>query len=292
MRLTGRINPITNFSLLTDLSAQDLPKGTATFVTSLYDIGRETWPKFSRSFSSYLQRFKHLLALDINLVIFGENSLKPFVKKYRKQLTSKTRFLTKPFIHLPAYKHKHRIECVLDSESFKKDNGKLGHPEAFSAEYLIVVNSKVPLVGEVVRRNPFNTTHFFWVDAGYVAVSDDTGYDVMRVIIPAGTQWRPDPLLSSSEKVTYIQLHDPDLYANMTQLHKQRLAPAVSGGFFGGAQKVMSYYARLYNKCLLYQLAEGEVGEDQGVALQAYFEHPRVFHLVKGDWFDAYRLFH
>ena len=276
----------------TDLSAQYLPEGTATFVTSLYNIGRGTWPKFRRSFSVYLQRFKHLLALDINLVVFGDDSLKPFVKKHRIQMTSKTKFVTKPFTHLPTYKHKHRLECVLDSENFQKGNGKLGHPEAFSAEYLVVVNSKVALVDQVMRTNPFNTTHFFWVDAGYVAVNDDTGNDVMKVNIPAGTQWKPRPLLSSSGKVTYIQLHDPDRYANISQLHKQPLAPALSGGFFGGAQKVMTYYARLYNKCLLYQLTEGEVGEDQGLALQVYFEHPRIFNLVKGDWFDAYRLFH
>ena len=207
-------------------------------------------------------------------------------------MSAKTKFLTMPFTHLPAYRHKHRMECVMESESFKADNEKLDHPEAFSAEYLVLLHSKVPLVGEVMRENPFNTTHFFWIDAGYAAVDDDTGNDVIEVIIPAGTKWRPEPLLSSSERVTYVQLHDPDLYINETRLHKQRLAPAMSGGFFGGAQKVMTYYSRLYNKCLLNQLTEGEMGEDQGVALQVYFEHPRIFHLVQGDWFDAYRLFH
>ena len=193
-------------------------------------------------------------------------------------MTSKTKFVTKPFTHLPTYKHKHRLECVLDSENFQKDNGKLGHPEAFSAEYLVVVNSKVALVDQVMRRNPFNTTHFFWVDAGYVAVSDDTGNDVMKVNIPAGTQWKPRPLLSSSGKVTYIQLHDPDRYANISQLHKQPLATGIIRRDFSEEHRKWWRITHvLYNKCLLYQLTEGEVGEDQGVSPSGVFWTPTNF---------------
>lgn len=267
-------------------------ESNATFVTSLYDIGRERWPHFSRSYDSYLRRFSHLLAVEIPLVVFGERILKPLVMQHRKGMTSPTRFVTRPFSLLPTWRHRLRVECVFDSRAFREDNDKLEHPETFSADYLLLMHSKLPLLRHVMDRNPFNTSHFFWIDAGYAAVSDDdTISDVKKVNIPPGKQWRPESLLSLSHAVTYIQLNEPAQYVNVTQLHKRRLSPAMAGGFFGGAQKVMTYYAALYNKCLLKQLTEGELMEDQGTALQVYFEHPSMFNLVKGDWFDAYRLF-
>ena len=55
-----------------------------TLVTGLWDIGRgdlnEGW---NRSFDYYLERFKGLLQIDCNLIIFGDNNLEEFVFKYR-----------------------------------------------------------------------------------------------------------------------------------------------------------------------------------------------------------------
>ena len=55
-----------------------------TLVTGLWDIGRgklnEGW---SRSFDHYLQKFKQLLQVDENMIIFGDNELKKFVFENR-----------------------------------------------------------------------------------------------------------------------------------------------------------------------------------------------------------------
>ncbi|KAK7479232.1 hypothetical protein BaRGS_00029576, partial [Batillaria attramentaria] len=266
-----------------------------TFVTALYNIGRVDWPSFKRPFSQYLDRFQHLLALDIHLIVFGDAILKPFVAKHRRHRKAATRFVTKPFAKLPAYKHKLRIECIMDSQRFRENNLILSRPQAFSSDYVILMNSKAALVGEAVRRNPFNTSHFFWIDAGYVAaehVCDSEDVNDCQIHIPAGTRWRPEPLLSTENLVTFVRLNDPDLFVNVTDLHKLPLESALAGGFFGGSGGVMAYYERLFNKCLLADLAEGTVGEDQRVALNAYWEQPGIFNLVPGRWFDAYRLFH
>ena len=57
-----------------------------TLVTGLWDIGRgslnEGW---SRSFDYYLDRFKELLSIDNNMIIFGDQNLKEFVFKYRNE---------------------------------------------------------------------------------------------------------------------------------------------------------------------------------------------------------------
>jgi hypothetical protein len=167
--------------------------GSATFVTSLYDIGRESWPAFNRSFSHYLRRFQHLLAVDINLVVFGESSLKDFVRKHRQideeeegsfkrtkkktrhghsessqgvkspsseetVTSSRTQFVTLPFKQLPAAQHMQRLQYVLTSEDFVKDNDMLlhRHPQALYVQYLVIVHSKAALVGQVTLSKHYS----------------------------------------------------------------------------------------------------------------------------------------
>jgi hypothetical protein len=55
-----------------------------TFVTGLWDIGRgnldEGW---SRSFEHYLDKFKELLKVEENLIIYGDEELRVFVEANR-----------------------------------------------------------------------------------------------------------------------------------------------------------------------------------------------------------------
>lgn len=259
-------------------------------MTALYDIGRGEWPSFSRSFNQYLRRLHHLLQLEVDIVVFGDRSLKAFVREHRQTSRARTTFVTKPFSKLDAFRHRPYIEDIMASAEFRQDNELLAHPEAFSADYVILVNSKAALLAQVVRTNPFNSSHVFWIDAGYVATEDDEG--AWQVHVPPRTAWRPRPLLELAGRITYIALHNPSIYVNVTDLHKLSAEPAFAGGFFGGDVGAVAYYDRLFRKSFLRQLADGIADDDQGTAFAAYCEQPGIFNLVPGSWFDAYRLFH
>ena len=46
-----------------------------TIVTGLFDIGREDWHLFSRSYSNYLTYMEKWLQLDVNVVVFVEQKV-------------------------------------------------------------------------------------------------------------------------------------------------------------------------------------------------------------------------
>ena len=54
-------------------------KRNVTFVTGLWNIGRDDLNSFKRSFDNYLSCFEILLSLDINLVVYVPEELKDFV---------------------------------------------------------------------------------------------------------------------------------------------------------------------------------------------------------------------
>ena len=57
-----------------------------TLVTGLWDIKRDSLGDgWNRSYNHYLDKFKQLLEIDNNLIIFGDNHLKEFVFKHRNE---------------------------------------------------------------------------------------------------------------------------------------------------------------------------------------------------------------
>ena len=66
-----------------------------TLVTGIWDIGRgELNEGWSRPFQHYLDKFEQLLKVEENLIIFGDEELRPFVESRRNP--ENTQFITRP----------------------------------------------------------------------------------------------------------------------------------------------------------------------------------------------------
>ena len=78
-----------SYSLSDEFNNTEINNGGLTLVTGLWDIGRgdlqEGW---SRSFPHYLEKFKQLLEVDVNMIIFGDEELKDFVFNIRNNVFS------------------------------------------------------------------------------------------------------------------------------------------------------------------------------------------------------------
>ena len=260
-----------------------------TLVTALYDIGRSDWLQWSRTFHEYLQYFESVLQLDVPMIIFVDKSLKQFVKQRRKGNENKTKVYIRNFTELGCYKHKRRIQDILASDGFKDNNEMLTSPEGNSTEYIILVNSKPSSVKYISDKNPFHTSHFFWIDAGYGHVINGSGEGEF----PKKKTWTPCRLLEVTDKITMIKLTNLETlqYSHPLEIHKLNLYPPFAGGFFGGDAKAVSEYHEIYDKSFRMLLAENIVDDDQNVAYHSYRELPRLFNLVNGSWFDIFKIF-
>ncbi|XP_061186232.1 uncharacterized protein LOC133194253 [Saccostrea echinata] len=257
------------------------PTKEAVFVTALYDIGRENWTHFKRSFDEYLSYFRNVLRLNVKMIIYSDESVQKVVLDERKNLHHKTQSYSLPFTDLEYYRFRQHIEHVLVSPEFRDSNEMLNYPEAFSSKYLILMNNKVSFLSDAVRKNPFNSTHFFWIDAGYGHGDDLTKWK----------NFQPRVLLSKRNKITYIVLNDPALYKDIKDLHKVQIVPAFNGEFFGGDAGAILKYEKLYKKTFRKLLTENIVDDDQNVAFHCYKENPNLFENVCGCWSDAFKLF-
>ena len=254
-------------------------------MTALYDIGRGDWHNYQRSFHSYIHYFTSVLKLNTPLVVYCERSTADHLKiKYRSLLHSNVHIVTKPFREIEYEKHRQVVQEIMKSKQFRKDNHMLNNPEGFSVDYILLMNNKLSFIKDSIRINKFNSTHYFWIDAGYGHGDSD--------VLPADEEWSPTKLMTMNTTVTFTVLNDPNLHKDIIlKLHKKNVDPVISGGFFGGHKKAVLEFYHLYNKVFNSMVLENIVDDDQNIALMCYYELPRLFNLVPGDWFDAFKLY-
>ena len=261
-------------------------------MTALYDIGRSEWLHWSRGFDLYLQYFESTLKLDVPMAIFVDKSLKNFIEEKRKDKENKTKIYFRDFTELELYKQKSCIEHVLADDKFRENNEMLNNPEGSSSDYIILMNNKPHLVKFVANKNPFNTTHFFWMDAGYGHAIDGYG-DEME--FPKDHTWTPCKLLETRGKVTILKMWDlqrfEDYLKDPNTLHKKNILPVFAGGFSGGDAKAVAEYHEVYDKVFNTLLYNDIVDDDQSISYHTYRENPGLFNLVDGSWFDIFKVF-
>jgi hypothetical protein len=81
------------------------------------------------------------------------------------------------------------------------------------------------------------------------------------------------------------------LHKHRHLLHKLRVAPLV-GGFIGGGQGVLRRLHVLTQEVVADWLRSGVIDDDQSCMAMTYYRDPSLFRLVRGGWYDVFKLFH
>ncbi|KAI6202556.1 hypothetical protein M3Y96_00961300 [Aphelenchoides besseyi] len=284
-----------SYSSTLPTSTSGLPdrRQVVTIVTCLLDIGREKWPTYSRPISKYHDYMRNLLRMRVPMVIFTDMKSLNFVQEVRDSLglLPHTKIWNISLSDLPLYKHHHLFHSIIHHELNENGGWKAEwnkamklHPEARSADYDLLVNSKPYFLYNASRDDPFNTEHFAWIDAGY------GGGDVSH--FPGDFQWYP---IFPKNMISVIKLtpsYDKLSRYTAKVLYRQDEA-VISGGFLGGGDRraVSRFYSAFHWKVVEMLFRRQMVDDDQTTLVFVINEHSYLFNIAHGDWYDAFRLF-
>jgi hypothetical protein len=86
-------------------------------------------------------------------------------------------------------KYRQNVTRTLESTEFRTNNAMWlhKHPEAISADYILLMSNKLSFMKEAIEINPFRSSHFFWIDAGY-GHGNKTSFQVDTI------PWKPSKL--------------------------------------------------------------------------------------------------
>uniref|UniRef100_A0A914HGM0 Uncharacterized protein n=1 Tax=Globodera rostochiensis TaxID=31243 RepID=A0A914HGM0_GLORO len=259
-----------------------------TVVTALLDIGRDRWTQYGRTLHQYHQFMRNLLQLRVPMIVIVDEKSAEFVhrERARTDLGRWTKVVQLSPQQLPLAVFQKRISQLMESELAhwrpEWDPAMRTHPEASQAEYVVVVNSKPYFLAQAAADNPFDSEFFVWLDAGY-------GHGD-RSVFPASWKWLPT---FPRDRISTIKLTPPgDLMMRygLEELYRQDVA-VLSGGFLAGDRRAVTRFHREHHRMFLELLEKGRVDDDQTFLVLLVNQHPELFNIVNGDWFDAFQLF-
>jgi hypothetical protein len=247
-----------------------------TLVPGLWDLGRDKLKgDWSRSFDHYLEKFKQLLQVSENMIIFGDENLKDFVFKYRKP--ENTQFILRDLNWFKENDFFHKIQSIkrdpnwLSQAAWLKDSAQ-GALDFYNP----LVMSKMFLLNDAKLLDRFNSTHFYWIDAG-IANTVHPGYFYQDRIL--------NKIVSISEKFLFIAFPyktGPEIHGfnreKINELAKTKNVDYVCrGGFFGGKKQTIGEVNGIYYHLLLDTLGQGLMGTEESVFTLMTYLNPNLF---------------
>jgi hypothetical protein len=244
-----------------------------TFVTALWNIKRdELGESFARNYEVYLERFKQLLKSPVNMYIFVDKSDEDFIWENRSRSNTVVRTMSVEEL-AEWFPFTEKTNAIRQKPEWLNQVGWL--PDSTQAKlemYNPLVMSKMFMLNNVTIWNPFDSQHFYWIDAGLTSTVH-WGYfthDKVHLKLP-----------SVSNKFMFIAFP----YAGGNEIHGftrtamnaiagvENIEYVCRGGFFGGNAKSICESNKLYYSLLERTLNDGYMGTEESIfTLMSYIE--------------------
>ncbi len=246
------------------------PQNT-TIVTMFYNI-REKEQNLSNSslnhkVSRYIQFAKEFIfKLPYNLIIFtDDDEISKIVTEERGDNLSKTHIFKKKFEDTYYFKHLEQLKEL--QTKFVIKNGQLEHETPM---YIILNNNKFDFMESAIELNPFNSSHFVWIDFGINHVAKNT--ELIH-------EW----ITKVPDKIKQLCIN-PYTENNSPKKHFQIIYHNMAGGLFSGSSQNLLKYCDLFKKKTEEIYNDNWYQIDEAVMTMVQRENPSLFDLYYGDY--------
>lgn len=245
-----------------------------TFVTGLWDLGRDKiGGGFKRDFNShYLPQFKNLLELDVNLIIFCDKSVEDFVWQHRKR--ENTTVINRPLDSFKTnFDFYNQVQTIRNNPAWKNQAGWLvDSPQSSLEFYNCVVMSKFFMLHDACIMNPFNTEHFYWIDAG-LSSTVNLNYFHNYKVHDKLTTYVSDLLFVCFPYDGQVEVHG-FTKGKFNEYCKANSEYVARGGFFGGKAEFIKKFNPKYYDTLHSTLSEGYMGTEESIFTILCYNYP------------------
>jgi hypothetical protein len=236
---------------------------STTLVTGLWNINRDSLNEgWSRSYQHYLDKFSQLLAIDNNLIVFGDSELREFVFKHRR--TENTQFIERSLDWFKNNEFFEPIQKIRNNPLWYNQAGWLTDSTQAKLEmYNPLVMSKMFLLHDAKILDSFNSSHLFWIDAG-ITNTIHPGYLTHDKVI--------EKLPKYISKFSFIcfpyeannEIHGFE-FKKINEYAGSKVDKVARGGFFGGPKDSISDINSIYYNLLKQTLSEGYMGTEESI---------------------------
>lgn len=250
---------------------KNFPQDNITLVSALYNISSK------HSLNDYLIWTKNLLKINCSIIFFTQKSILSKIKKEKPEIfINKTIWIEleiENFISSKYFLNEFR-------ESYKIDLEKNIH----SVPLYLVWAEKCFFIKRAIINNYFNSSCFYWIDAGYFRKRNDSLYINGW---PSSKRCYEDPrviinsirLIKKTEIKRFLTLN----YRIFNNFIKK---DNVGGGLFGGNVNYLIKFVDLYFKTIkIFIKKKLFIGKDQNLFAYISFSNENVVKVIySGNW--------
>jgi hypothetical protein len=208
-----------------------------------------------------------ILKLPYPLIFFtNDDDLISFIEIHRKEYLEKTCICKIAFEDLYFQKYSKEIQ---ENKSFHKIRNEC--PIKDTIPYIILNYNKFDFLSKAIDINPFQSSHFLWLDFGINHIASNTE-EIHKWILEIKDPIRQlciNPYFSFDQNhKSYFTYH----YHNM------------AGGLFSGSIQNILQYKELFEKKIIQILSEKWYQNDEAIMTLVHYENPQLFDLYYGDY--------
>jgi hypothetical protein len=243
-----------------------------TIITMLYDIRsmEDNQIERNRKLDSYIDfSKKFLLKLPFPIIFFIDENEETYNAIYNSR--KEHNLLNKTYIYKCDFKTSYFYKDLYRLENLQKEfhilNGELNHETPL---YVILNNNKFDCIDKTIELNPFNSSHFVWMDFGINHVAENTEfiYDWILEVPDKIKQMCINPFVEDKDFKEYFRY----IYHNM------------AGGLFSGSANNMKKYSELFKNKTEEIYNQNWYQIDEAVMTMVQRENPDLFDLFYGDY--------
>jgi FkbM family methyltransferase len=246
-----------------------------TLVTGLWDIGRNSLENgWSRSFDHYIEKFKQLLSVEENMIIFGDNELQKIVFQIRNQ--ENTQFILRDLSWFKRNDYFEKIQNVRTNPKWYNQVGWLTDSTQAKLEmYNPLVMSKVFLLHDAKILDKFDSEYMFWIDAG-LTNTVHPGYFTHDKILNKLPNLVTDFHFICFPYEAVTEIHGFDYKEIINYCGGANVNKVARAGFFGGRKEIITQINSIYYSLLNDTLDKGLMGTEESLFTIMVYKHPEI----------------
>lgn len=256
-------------------------KPPITLVTGLWDIKRDSLGDgWNRSYNHYLDKFKQLLEIDNNLIIFGDAKLKEFVFTHRNE--ENTFFIERSLDWFKNNNYFDLIQKIRTNPNWQQQAGWLGESTQAKLEYYNpLVMSKMFLLHDAKIMDPFDSEYMFWIDAG-LTNTVHPGYFTHDKVLNNLPKYASKFSFVCFPYETTTEIHGFEIN-KMNEIAGDNVNKVARGGFFGGPKETIIDLNGIYYNILLSTLQDGYMGTEESIFSIMCYKHSDLINYFEID---------
>jgi len=244
-----------------------------TLITAYYDLTEYEDRPEGKDRNNYMKWAEFLFKLDSNIVFFVSEKDYDYIKKKREENNKleKTVIIKREYNELQFYNLREEIEEYLKENPIRNSTIK------DTKNYIPLTWTKIYLVEEIIKKNPFKTEYFGWIDFGIHGVCHGDMKDIEDY----------SKCLKLYNKIRIMELrHIIESEISDLKEYTSLFRWKIAGGLWTGHYIYLKKFIDYFKHYMYILLSNRIVSHEEGIFGIIYYKHNEIFEPYYGNYWQ------